>query len=90
MRNLKGTPVFNRVRPLLWRRAELSVTENCTTALKRLAAYLRGEGVTVGTRVALGTDRSLEMIVGMLAVLKAERFTCRWTRVIRPSALPCF
>ena len=38
---------------------------------ERLAAYLRGEGVTVGTRVALGMDRSLEMIVGMLAVLKA-------------------
>ena len=38
---------------------------------EKLAEYLRGEGVTAGTRIALGMDRSLEMILGMLAVLKA-------------------
>ncbi|HEY5707247.1 MAG TPA: amino acid adenylation domain-containing protein, partial [Terrimicrobiaceae bacterium] len=37
----------------------------------RLAEYLRSEGVTVGSRVALCMDRSLEMIIGMLGILKA-------------------
>ena len=37
----------------------------------RLAEYLRSEGVTVGSRVALCMDRSFEMIIGMLAILKA-------------------
>ena len=37
----------------------------------RLAEYLRREGVGVGSRVALCMDRSLEMIIGMLAILKA-------------------
>ncbi len=37
----------------------------------RLAEYLRSQGVGVGSRVALCMDRSLEMIIGMLAILKA-------------------
>ena len=37
----------------------------------RLAEYLRREGVGVGSRVALCMDRSMELIIGMLAILKA-------------------
>lgn len=37
----------------------------------RLAAYLRSRGITTETRVALCMDRSLEMAVGLLGVLKA-------------------
>ena len=36
-----------------------------------LAAVLRGHGVTADTRVGVCADRSLEMVVGILAVLKA-------------------
>ncbi len=36
-----------------------------------LAAYLRGEGVGRGTLVGLYVERSLEMMAGLLAVLKA-------------------
>ncbi len=38
---------------------------------ERLAELLRSEGVAVGSRVALCVDRSTEMIIGMLAILKA-------------------
>lgn len=37
----------------------------------RLAHYLRGLGVKPGTLVAICVERSLEMIVGLLAVMKA-------------------
>jgi len=37
----------------------------------RLAAYLRSRGLTTEMRVALCMDRSLEMVVGLLGVLKA-------------------
>ncbi|WP_197685445.1 non-ribosomal peptide synthetase [Nitrospira japonica] len=37
----------------------------------RLAAYLRSRGLTTETRVALCVERSLEMVVGLLGVLKA-------------------
>jgi len=37
----------------------------------RLAHYLRGQGVRPDARVALCMERSLEMLVGVLAVLKA-------------------
>ena len=37
----------------------------------RLTAYLRNRGVGTGTRVGICIDRSLEMIVGMLGILKA-------------------
>ena len=37
----------------------------------RLASYLRHQGVLDGTRVALCMDRSVEMIIGMLGILKA-------------------
>ena len=37
----------------------------------RLARHLRGLGVAPDTRVALCVERSLEMVVGLLAVLKA-------------------
>ncbi len=37
----------------------------------RLAAYLRSRGLTTETRVALCMERSLELVVGLLGVLKA-------------------
>ncbi|HET9280362.1 MAG TPA: condensation domain-containing protein, partial [Candidatus Angelobacter sp.] len=37
----------------------------------QLARYLRSVGVKPDTRVAIGLERSLEMVVGMMAVLKA-------------------
>ena len=37
----------------------------------RLAHYLRRHGIVAGSRVALCIDRSIEMIVGMLGILKA-------------------
>ena len=45
--------------------AELNARSN------RLARYLRSTGVGPDTRVALCVERSLEMVVGLLAVLKA-------------------
>ncbi|NRD47314.1 non-ribosomal peptide synthetase/type I polyketide synthase, partial [Corallococcus exiguus] len=37
----------------------------------RLAHHLRGLGVTTDSRVAIALDRSLELVVGLLAILKA-------------------
>ncbi|SDB67521.1 non-ribosomal peptide synthetase, partial [Pseudomonas sp. NFACC13-1] len=37
----------------------------------RLAHYLRGRGVTPDSRVAICVERSLDMVVGLLAILKA-------------------
>ncbi len=51
-------------------RAALTCRE-LTAETRRLAHRLRTLGVTAGTVVALFTDRTLEMITGMLAVLKA-------------------
>jgi amino acid adenylation domain-containing protein len=51
-------------------RAEVTYAELNAQA-NQLAHYLRGIGVRPDTRVALCVERSLEMVVGMLAVLKA-------------------
>ena len=45
--------------------------EELNSQANRLAHYLRSLGVKPDTRVALCVERSLEMIVGLLAVLKA-------------------
>ena len=36
-----------------------------------LAEYLRGEGIVAGTRVAICMERCLEMVVGIMGILKA-------------------
>ena len=49
----------------------------------RLAHYLRELGVKPDARVAICVERSLEMVVGLLGVLKAVERMCRWIRRIR-------
>ena len=49
----------------------------------QLAHYLRELGVRPETRVAICVERGLEMVVGLLGVLKAEERMCRWIRRIR-------
>ena len=51
----------------------------------RLAHYLMRSGVKPDERVAICVERSLEMVVGLLAVLKAGGAMCRWIRRIRRS-----
>ncbi|MFP2934097.1 condensation domain-containing protein, partial [Pyxidicoccus sp. 3LG] len=41
------------------------------TRSNQLAHYLRGLGVQVGSRVAVRLERSLDLVVGLLAILKA-------------------
>ena len=55
----------------------------------QLAHYLREQGV--GPEVARGIcmQRSLEMVVGLLGVLKAGGRTCRWTAEYPPERLQC-
>ena len=48
----------------------------------QLAHYLRELGVGPDERVAICAERSLEMMVGLLGVLKAGGHTCRWIRHI--------
>ena len=48
----------------------------------QLAHYLRELGVKPDDRVALCLERSPEMVVALLAVLKAEGRMCRWTLFI--------
>jgi len=47
----------------------------------RLGHYLRELGVRPDGRVGICVERSLEMVVGLLGILKAEERTYRWTRV---------
>ncbi len=54
----------------------------------RLARRLRARGVGPEVRVGVLLPRSVEMVVALLAVLKREAPTCRWTRITRPIALP--
>jgi hypothetical protein len=51
----------------------------------RLAHYLRGLGVGPEVLVGLCVERSLEMIVGMLGILKAGGLICHWIRQTRGS-----
>ena len=54
----------------------------------RLAHHLRELGVGPDDRVAICVERSIEMVVGLLAMLKAAAPMCRWTRPIRASGWP--
>ena len=51
----------------------------------QLAADLRSRGVGPNTLVAISLERSVEMVVGILGVLKAAPPTCRSIRLIRRS-----
>ena len=56
----------------------------------RLAHHLQGLGVGPEALVAICVERSLEMVVGLLAILKAGGPMCRSTPAIRrAAALPC-
>ncbi|UUZ56130.1 AMP-binding protein [Massilia sp. H-1] len=54
----------------------------------RLAHHLRTLGVGKDVRVAVCVERSVEMVVGLLAILKAMAPTSRSIRPIRPSGSP--
>ena len=49
----------------------------------QLACHLQRLGVGPDTLVGVCVDRSLEMMVGLLGILKAGGPTCRWIRSIR-------
>jgi non-ribosomal peptide synthetase component F len=49
----------------------------------QLAHLLRERGVGPETIVGICIERSLEMVVGLLGILKAGARICRWTRRIR-------
>ena len=49
----------------------------------RLAHHLQSLGVAPETVVGLCVERSPEMVIGLLAILKAGGPICRWTPVIR-------
>ena len=54
----------------------------------RLAHRLRVRGVRSGSPVAICAERSPELIVGILAILKAGELTCRSIRPTRGTASP--
>ena len=51
----------------------------------QLARHLRARGVVQGSRVGISTERSLEMVVGLLGSSRAAALTCPSTRAIRRS-----
>jgi len=51
----------------------------------RLGHYLRRCGVGEETRVGVCLERSIEMVVAMLGIMKAEGCMYRWMRSIRRS-----
>lgn len=54
----------------------------------RLAHYLRDKGVGPDTCVAIAIERSPQLLVGLLAILKAGGATCRWMSITLPNAWP--
>ena len=54
----------------------------------RLAHFLIGEGIGPENLVALALPRSIEMVVGLLGILKAGVRICPWTRIILQSGWP--
>ena len=76
-----------RRRRMRWRwcmRRALSYAELNARA-NRLAHYLRELGVGPESGWRSVWSASLEMVVGLLGVLKAAGHTCRWIPAIRPS-----
>ena len=61
--------------------AELNAQAN------RLAHLLIGQGIGPENLVALALPRSVEMVVGLLAILKAGALTCPWIRSTLPERL---
>ena len=51
----------------------------------QLAHHLRALGVKPDARVAICAERSFEMVVALLAVLRPEAPTCPWIPPIRPN-----
>ena len=51
----------------------------------RVAHYLRGQGVKADKLVGLCVERWVEMVVGILGILKAGGAMCHWIRGIRRS-----
>ncbi|MBL8675864.1 MAG: amino acid adenylation domain-containing protein, partial [Alphaproteobacteria bacterium] len=64
---VKKTPHNTAV---IYENQELSY-EQLNAKANQLAHYLRGQGVGPDTLVAIAVERSLEMIIGLLAILKA-------------------
>ena len=54
----------------------------------QLAHYLRSRGVGPEVAVGIMLDRSLELIVGLIAILKAGGAYVRWTLNTRSSDSP--
>jgi non-ribosomal peptide synthetase component F len=52
----------------------------------QLAAYLRKFSVSAEVPVGICVQRSIDMVVGLLAILKAGVLTCRWTQLTRKRA----
>ena len=52
----------------------------------QLARHLRGLGVGPEVLVGICVERSLEMVIGLLGILKAGGAICRWTRRRRRNA----
>ena len=48
----------------------------------RLAHYLRDQGVKPDSLVAISCERSAELMIGLLGILKAGAPTCHWTLTI--------
>ena len=69
---------------LQFRDAKLTYSE-LDARSNQLARYLRGLGVTPDRLVAIYAERSVEMVVGMIAVHKAGVPMCRWIRTTRKS-----
>jgi len=59
--------------------------EELNERANRLAHYLRRHGVKPDARVAICVERSVEMVVGLMATLKAGGAYVPWTRRTRPS-----
>ena len=67
------------------RGAAADATRELNARANQLAHYLRGLGVGPEVLVGLCVERSLEMVVGLLGILRRAGRTCRWIRSIRRS-----